>query len=327
MKLRRTLRLSGRALSAALAVSLRRRVHGPRQPHWPWRYEVAMSVVRSSFRRRGTPLPIVRARLDALGARELRRGRATFRATSVGGVACTWVETTGVRSDAVIVYLHGGGYGFGSVRSHATTLVEMARAAGRPVLAVDYRLAPEHPCPAAIHDVLAVLDALTATHAPDRILLAGDSAGGGLSVAALVARRAAGLPPLAGAVLLSPWVDLAVTGESTTAWADDDYLGTQETLREFAQHYLGGRASDDPEASPLYADLHGLPPVLILAGGAEILLDDARRLAERAGAAGVDVTLHVEPGEVHVYPSFVGLSPRARDGWVRVRHFTEARLG
>jgi len=156
---------------------------------------------------------------------------------------------------------------------------------------------------------------------PRKVTFAGDSAGAGLAVSSMIATREAGLPLPAGAVLLSPWTDLAMNTDSSARNHADDYLGTQLGLRAFAQHYMGALPVTDPRVSVIHADLRGLPPLLILAGGAEILLDDSVRLAERARAAGVDTTAVIEPGEVHVYVMFDRLSEPARRGWRAISAF------
>ncbi|HMV67581.1 MAG TPA: alpha/beta hydrolase fold domain-containing protein, partial [Myxococcota bacterium] len=179
------------------------------------------------------------------------------------------------------------------------------------------RRAPEHPCPAAIDDVVAVWSAL----GDGPRALAGDSAGGSLALATALALRDRGLPAPDRLVLLSPWIDLAVTGDSVDRYEQIDYLGTRRTLRAFARHYLGDRPPEDPVASPLYADLRDLPPTLVIAGGAEVLLDDSLRLVERARAAGARVRLHVEPGEVHVYPMFGRLTRAAEQALRDIRGF------
>jgi acetyl esterase/lipase len=322
---RRAARVGARVGSAAARTTLSRLRHGPRHAHWTWTYELTVTFVRDAFFRPSPGLEATRARMDELGRRGRRVPGLTWQPTTVGGVPAEWVYAP-APSEVTIVYLHGGGYAFGSVDSHASLIAKLAQSTGARVLAPLYRLAPEHPCPAAIDDVVAVWRALLAGGlAPHRALIGGDSAGGGLTVAAMVAIRDAGLPLPAGAFLLSPWTDLGMTQAHSHAFWRDDYLGTQAGLREFAKHYLHALAEDDPRASPLYADLRGLPPLLILAGGAEILLDDSTRLAERATAAGVEVELVVEPGEVHVSPLFDRLSTPAKRGWEQITAFVARR--
>jgi epsilon-lactone hydrolase len=223
-----------------------------------------------------------------------------------------------------LFYLHGGAYVFGSSRSHAPLLARLARVTGARVLAVDYRLAPEHPYPAALDDALVAWDWLAEQGVQARdIAIAGDSAGGGLSLALMLALRDRDRPLPGRAVLLSPWTDLALTGD-TIDRAQHDYLPDAEHLRTFAGHYHGALAPDDPRVSPLYAsDLSGLPPTLLLAGGEEAILADSIRMHERLREARIDAQLHVEPHEVHVYPMFAAVSRRGRDGLIRMLRFME----
>jgi acetyl esterase/lipase len=207
-------------------------------------------------------------------------------------------------------------------------MAAIAATADVGVLGIDYRLAPEHHCPAAIEDALAAyLWLLERGHAPERIAIAGDSAGGGLAVATIVAARDRAHPLPGCCVLLSPWVDLTLGG-SVQADQGFDYL-YPESCREWVtpRYYRGELGQSDPRVSPLFADLRGLPPLLILAGEAEVLADDSRRFASRAVEAGVEVHLHLEPDEVHVYPAFWELNPRAQAALGRIAGFLDATLG
>jgi monoterpene epsilon-lactone hydrolase len=286
---------------------------GPLQPDWSMPYEFAVGYLRDAFRAEGVPIEVVRARMDAPGAIELRRRRVAFRRVDAGGVAAEWAQPR-LAGDRVLLYVHGGGYAFGSVSSHRQLIAELAIRSRQRVLAPEYRLAPEHPCPAAIDDLVAVWRWLTERQGlrPDQISVGGDSAGGGLALALALRLRDQGLALPRDLLLLSPWVDLTLAGESYDRFAEVDYLGTRATLRGFADQYRGALAADDPVASPLFAELAGLPPVRIVAGGAEILLDDSLRLAERLREAGVPVELSVAEGEVHVFPVFSRLSPRGQ---------------
>src|SRR5579885_2123644 len=239
---------------------------------------------------------------DPTATFQRRRGameKAAFRldadikaqAVSANGVPAEWITAPGADAGRNLLYLHGGGYTIGSIKTHRCLAGWISRAARARVLIIDYRLAPEHPFPAAVDDSLAayrcMLDSgLTAA----RITIAGDSAGGGLAVATLLAIRDARLPLPAAGVCLSPWVDLEGTGESMKTKAEVDPMVASGNLGDMAAAYLGGKDPKTPLASPLYADLRGLPPLLIQVGTAEVLLDDSRRLAERARAAGVEIT-------------------------------------
>ncbi len=216
------------------------------------------------------------------------------------GVPGEWVGDSA--TGQAVLYLHGGGYNAGSCRTHHELAVRLLRAAGVPVLLVDYRLAPEHPCPAAVADAAAAYRWLLRHGVPPRrVVVGGDSAGGGLAVATLVQLRDDGVELPAAAVLLSPWVDLALSAPTLRSHADLDRVVSEDGLRRAAGYYLDGRDPTDPLASPLYADLSRLPPLLIHVGSDEALLDDATRLAEKARAAGVEVRLDVWQGMGHVF--------------------------
>ena len=224
---------------------------------------------------------------------------------SAGGVDAEWVCAPGAANDRFVLYLHGGGYVIGSVKTHRDLMARLSRAAKARVLGLNYRLAPEHPFPAAVDDAVAGYKWLLAQGAkPGRIAIAGDSAGGGLAAATLVAIRDAKLPTPAAGVLLSPWVDLEGIGESMTTRAKVDPVVQKEGLAGMAQAYLQGQNPRTPLAAPLYADLKGLPPLLIQVGDAETLLDDSKRLNVRAQAAGVNTKLEVWPEMIHVWHLF-----------------------
>jgi epsilon-lactone hydrolase len=196
------------------------------------------------------------------------------------------------------------------------------------VLNVDYRLAPEHRFPAAVEDgVAAYRFAVSAGYAPGRIALGGDSSGGGLVLGTLVALRDDGDPLPAAGLCLCPWTDLTLSGESLRTKVDEDPMANPKILELMAEAYLGDADRRSPTASPLFADLAGLPPLLVQVGTAEILLDDATRLAERAKAAGVDVTLEIWDHMIHVWQSFADLLPEGRQAIERIGAYVEARLG
>jgi acetyl esterase/lipase len=250
-----------------------------------------------------------RAHLDALlGAAPLAAG-VEEQAVDAGGVPAIWLERAGAARDPVLAYFHGGGYRIGSARAWRAYGSQLALACRARVLLVDYRLAPEHPFPAAVDDAVSAVRWLLASgERPGRIVLAGDSAGGGLAAAALVALRDRGVPLPAGAACLSPWTDLTNRAETFHSRAATDKLFSLKQAQEAAALYLAGHPADDPLASPVFADLRGLPPLLIHVGEVEVLLDDSRTLADRARAAGVDVRLSVYPEMPHVwhisYPAF-----------------------
>lgn len=225
-----------------------------------------------------------------------------------GGVPAHWFRTPGADPTRAVLFLHGGGYTLGSATSHGELIARLARASGLPVLALDYRLAPEHPYPAALEDAHIAWRWLRAGHGLDAasIAVAGDSAGGGLALALLIALRDAGEQSAAAAVLMSPWTDLTLSGPSISQRRAEDPLLTPELLGHLAAGYLRDTDAKDPHVSPLFADLTGLPPLLIQVGTAEILLSDSERLALAAAHVGVDVSLHVVNGAPHVFQSMLG---------------------
>lgn len=244
---------------------------------------------------------------------------------AAGSVPAHWIEAPGAKADRIILYLHGGGYVLGSIRSHGELISRIARATGGRALAPMYRLAPEHPFPAAVDDAVAAYRWLLAEGArPESIVIAGDSAGGGLAIATLVALRDAGEPLPLAAACLSPWVDLEVTSASIEARAHLDPIVERKGLLKMAAHYLGGGDPRHPLASPIYADLTGLPPLFIQVGTAEVLFDDAVRLAERARLSGVEVTLDVWDEMLHAWHIFA-LLPEARRAIERIAQFIRER--
>jgi monoterpene epsilon-lactone hydrolase len=246
---------------------------------------------------------------------------------SAGGVRAHWLAAPGVAAGRVLVFLHGGGYEFGSLRSDGELAARLGRAGGMRVLFPEYRLAPEHPFPAAVDDVLTVWRWLRTDQqlGAASIAVAGDSAGGGLAVALLVALRDAGDAMPAAAVLMSPTVDLTSSGASMTERVDQDPISTPALLRQLASDYLAGADPTTPLASPLFASLSGLPPLLVQVGTADLLLSDSQRLAEAAAEAGVDVRLEVGGDLPHVYQLALG-TPEAAQATERIGMFLRARV-
>ncbi|WP_169729296.1 alpha/beta hydrolase [Solimonas soli] len=233
-------------------------------------------------------------------------------ADTLRGVPVEWISSTHQPARRVVLYLHGGAYLFGAARIYRAVNARLAEWAQARVVAVDYRLAPEHPFPAAPADALAAYRGLLERGiAAADIVLAGDSAGGGLALACALQVREAGLPMPAGIVLFSPWVDLSLGGETIVSRAASELILDPQMLREAAAAYLAGRPAQTALASPLFADLRGLPPLLVQVTDTELLYDDARRLAERAGAAGVEVEYKVWRGLWHVWQVFAGKVPEA----------------
>src|SRR5215470_7808751 len=263
---------------------------------------------------------------EALAAKFPVASDVTCEKVDAAGVPAEWVVAPGAAASRMLLYLHGGGYVIGSLTPHRDLAGRLSRAAAARVLVIDYRLAPEHPYPAALEDAVAAYRWLLRHGAtPARTVIAGDSAGGGLTVATLVALRDAGDPLPAAGVCLSPWVDLEGIGASMTTKASVDPIVQQQGLLWFANQYLGSADPRTPLAAPLYADLHGLPPLLIHAGLAETLLDDATRLAERARAAGVNVTLETWEDMIHVWHLFAPMLPEGQQGIERVGEYIRQR--
>jgi len=268
-----------------------------------------------------------RKRLDALGAQYPLPPDVRVEPVDANGVAAEWTTTPEADPTRAILFLHGGGYISGSIDSHRHMIGQAGREARARTLALGYRLAPEHPFPAALEDTLTGYRFLLAQgFAPKDIALAGESAGGGLAAAALVSLRDAGEPLPACAWLSSPWVDLAMTGVSMAAKAAVDPLIGKAYLTELAAAYLNGADPLTPLASPLYADLHGLPPLLIQVGSAETLLDDAVRLAGAAGAADAQVRLEVWPDMIHAWTLFYPQVAAGRRTLADVGAFIRAML-
>jgi acetyl esterase/lipase len=238
-----------------------------------------------------------------------------------------WLLSPGVRADAAVLYLHGGGYVIGSRRSHRHLAAAIARAAAVPALLPEYRLAPEEPFPAALEDAVAAYEWLLARAiAPERVVVAGDSAGGGLTVATLLALRDRGLPRPAGGVCISPWVDLTCSGASYVSRAAADPIVERASVTMMAQAYAGAGDLKAPLVSPLHADLRGLPPLLVQVGSDEVLLDDARGLAERARAAGVATRLEEWPTMIHVWHWFQGMLDEAEQAVGVIGDFVRTRI-
>lgn len=240
----------------------------------------------------------------------------------LGGVGTVVVEIDGAPSHGTILHIHGGGFAIGSAQSSVGLAAELARRTDMRVVSVDYRLAPEHPYPAALDDVTAAYRALLdEIGTSDRVVVSGESAGGNLALALLIAGRAEQLAMPAGVVLMSPVTDLSATGRSYIDKADVDPVLSEAAIRTRVADYLAGADPNDPLVSPIHADLTGLPPLLIQAGSDEVLLDDATGLAARAAAHGVAVILDVTPGVPHVFQAFAAFLDEGAAALDRVGYF------
>lgn len=272
--------------------------------------------------------PEARPMFDAMFAATPAAADVRIEAGTVGGIAGFWLRPAKARSGARMLYIHGGGYVLGSAQGLSHFAGQIASRAGVDTFAPDYRLAPEHPFPAAIDDVVAAYCGLVAD-GTERIVVAGDSAGGGLTLALLsilAADETMGLVQPVGAAVMSPWNDLALTGESYETRAEADPIFTRDVLAAFADMYLQCQDATDPKASPLYAPLNGLPPVRIDVGDNEVLLSDAIRYAEGAQAAGVEITLSIWEGMAHVFQSSLGQFLAAEQSVNAIGEFLRERL-
>jgi monoterpene epsilon-lactone hydrolase len=315
------------AVRAGVRTVMHRARRRPRHHAWSLAYEGIIEMMTL-----GTPhgdirsADAIRQPLNRLATISLR-AQVQRRPVMTPLFAGEWLTPTTAAAGRVVLYLHGGGYVSGSPATHLAVTARLAHEAGARLFALDYRLAPEHPYPAALEDAWAAYWWLiTEAHvAPSQIVVAGDSAGGGLTLALLLALRDAGVPLPAGGVGLSPWLDLTLSGATLEGNTATDYLNP-DILRASAQMYSHGRALDDPLLSPLYADLAGLPPLLIQAGDAEMLLDDSRRFAARARAAGVDVEMVIFPHMVHVWHFMWRVEAQARQALAQIGEFVRARV-
>ncbi len=290
--------------------------------------------VSDAFRRLLAALQKVPAPTEPLSPEQMRAGMEQvallagdeIEATvaEIAGLAGEWVRAPGVASDRVLLYLHGGGYAMGSPNTHRKLCGDLSRATGLSVWLPDYPLAPESPFPQAIEALTSVYDELIEDVGKENLFVAGDSAGGGLTIALLLAVRDASKVMPAAAICISPWADLARTDHADSPNAATDPIVRPADTARMVGWYLAGADPLDPLASPARADLSGLPPLLIQVGGAELLLDDAVVLGERALADGVEVTTEVWPEMVHVWHLFAGRVPEATEAVARIGEFVRS---
>jgi acetyl esterase/lipase len=271
------------------------------------------------------PLDELRRRYDAFSTVMLPPASVGIEPAELGGVKGEWVIPAQPVAGRTMLYLHGGGYVIGSPVSHRHLAGALAEAVAAPLFVPDYRMAPDHPFPAAVEDALAGYAALLAQgQDPAQLIVAGDSAGGGLTLATLLAARDRSLALPAAAVLISPWTDLSLSGETMTALRDRDPILREPRLLEMAGLYLDGQDPRTPLASPLFADLAGLPPLLIQVGSDEVLLDDSRRLAERAAGQGVKAELEIWDEMIHVWHFFYPQLQEGREAIAKIGAFVAA---
>jgi acetyl esterase/lipase len=318
------------ALKSSLVYSVRqrRRRRGPARPSWDERYEALAYAIRKSGRAFSRlPAGVQRRLIDSMAAPSRLSRALPLERVDAGGVPGAWLRDPAAKAGRVLYYLHGGGYSIGSVRSHHDLIARMSRAARATGFSIDYRLAPEHPFPAQLDDaVRGYRWLLDQGVEPSRLCVAGESAGGALTLSLLVRLRDEGAPLPAAAVSISPWVDLEATGPSVGPNARWDYLDRTALLR-FAGWFAAPEHRRHPLAAPLHADLRGLPPLLVQVGGAEALLDDGRRIAARAEDAGVPTFLHVWQDMIHAWHAFAFLVPQGDLAIAEAGAFLRAQLG
>jgi epsilon-lactone hydrolase len=268
--------------------------------------DLAIARIRAVYRNWNRDTTVAQMRNDWDAAFGGSTAPVTCERVSAGGVDGEWISPANAPEEKAVLYFHGGGFRIGSVTSHRDLIARIALASGCRVLAINYRLAPEHRFPAALDDALAAYGWMLGQGlSPGNVAFAGDSAGGNLVLAAMLALRERGLPLPVSAVLMSPWTDLAASGASYVTSAEADPIHQRPMILALAKNYLGGKGDPcDPLVSPLYADLRGLPPLLIQVGDRETVLDDSIMLAEKARAAGIDVNLEVWDGMIHVFQMF-----------------------
>jgi len=284
--------------------------------------QMIVNMLRSQPKMSDLSIAEQRARME-VGFTQFKLAKdVSYEPVDAGGVPAEWIATPGVLTERVIYYLHGGGYVIGSINTHREMVSRLSRAASARVLIIDYRLAPENPFPAAVDDSIAAYRWLLSVGVdPARLVIAGESAGGALTAATLVALRDAGEPLPAAGICLSPWVDLEGLGESVVTNAETDPLVNRDIGQIWAKAYLRDTDPRTPLAAPLYADLTGLPPLLIQVGTAEIGLDEARHLADRARAAGVDATLEPWEDMIHMWHFFAAILPEGQQAIDRIGEF------
>ncbi len=320
------LRLMMLFLQAFFHTSIGRLRRGPLRPSWSFRFEWVVTGLRRDWdEMHRWPAFRIREELEGRELPKTHSRRVKRSPETIGGVPGEWFDPPAAAADSLLIYLHGGSYLFGSTHTHAEIIARMALTTGMRTFAPNYRLAPEHPYPAQLEDARAIYLAFLARPLPaDRIVLAGESAGGNLILSTLIALREAGDPLPAAAAVFSPWSDLSSAQPSIESNADFDF-GTRSMLIDQARQFAGALPLDDPRISPLFADLGGLCPLRIHAGESELLFDECRQLAERARDAGSDVTfeaLRDMPHAAELLADFspVGAAALERAGaWLRAR--------
>lgn len=287
-------------------------------------FRLSTQALSTSVRMDVASIPQIRRLLEYSALPLYLPGGVQTRRFRLANLPAEWYLPRGCDREHVLLYLHGGGYAVGSLDTHRGLVARLAQAAGIAALQVEYRLAPEHPFPAALQDAVHAYEWLLAQgYPPSRITLAGDSAGGGLCMATQLALREMGKPLPAGTVLFSPWVDLSFSGASAQTHATSDPIVHVAEVAGWGQAYAGSYRLTHPMISPLFADLQGLPPVLIQASDSEALTDDARRLHAALQAAGVQSDLSLTPDMLHVWQLFWRYLPEAEQALLAAAAFVQ----
>ena len=247
---------------------------------------------------------------------------------TIEGIDATWLKTPGINNDHVVLYLHGGGYVTGSFNTHKDLVYKLSKESKCRVITIEYGLAPEHPYPKGLNDAATIYKWLISEEKikPNKLIIAGDSAGGGLTLVTLLKLRDLGAPLPAAGVCLSPWTDLTFTGESYHDKSISDPGITLDGLMFDARLYIGDNESTNPYISPVYADLTGLPPLLIHVGTVEKLFNDSTRIADNAKKAGVDVTLKIWQDMIHVFQAYSVLISEGHESIVEIGNFIQKHI-
>ncbi len=316
-------------VGTSFTTGMRRLKRGPLRPGWSFKYEATVAFMKATNERIiHLDAPAQRQELESLSIPSSALKRVKREPVAAGGVPAEWFIPHEGASEDVVLYLHGGAYVYGSTRTHGDLIARIGLGTKARVLGLNYRLAPEHPFPAPVEDTVAAYRWLLSTGVkPERVVFCGDSAGGGLAIAAMVALRDQGVPLPAGAVVIAPWVDLECSGASVVANERYDW-GDKRMLLHWAKWYLGGASVKDPLASPLHANLRGLPPLFVHVGSAEMQHDDGARIVEKARAAGMRAHLEVWPEMVHNFQTFGDGFPEAVRGTAKLcEHIGEVLRG
>jgi acetyl esterase/lipase len=294
-----------------------------------FRARLVRTLSRQFFRRVDKDTEV--AQLRRFWGEIARRARVAagvrVREATIGGIDCEWLVPDGSDNKRLLLYFHGGAYVMGSAATHRKMLSFIAAFSGVRALLPNYRLAPEHPFPAGLDDCVGLYRGLLESGcSPDRVVLGGDSAGGGMAMATLMSLRDAGDRLPAAAFLMSPWLDLAATGESVETRADHDPWFDPADMPAVVNYYCSLEERFNPLVSPVHGDVHGLPPILVQVGDHEILLSDSTRIADKISAAQGEVELEIWPGMWHVFQYFIGQMPESRKAIRKIADFIQSHV-